>query len=158
MYRCVSIPLHMFIDHHTGKLKMKLSFNSQSELPLTMVFRDICGKCLHEDPSRFELVTFKCFNSDHHRGKQKMEVCWNPQSSKLEPTLYPQHLRDDSERQSWIRPMPTITITGRFVLCDPRRGKCRGDKCTFAHSIEERDTWNAQLNREIRKLSDSIEV
>ena len=121
---------------------------------MAAVFRDICGKCLHEDPSRFELVTFKCFYSDRHRGEQKMEVRWNPQSRGLEPTLYPAQRsrdRDGCERQSPIRPMPTISITGRFVLCDPQRGKCRGDKCTFAHSIEERDAWNAQRGREIRK-------
>ena len=144
----------MFIDHHTGKLKMKLSWNSQSRLTMTMVSCDICSKCLHEDPSQFELVTFKCFNSDHHRGEQKMEVCWNPQSRELEPMLYPPQRsrdQDSSKQQSQIRPMPTISISGRFVLCDPRRGKCRGDKCTFAHSIEERDAWNAQRDREIRK-------
>ena len=136
----------MFTDHHAGKLKMEL----KSRATMTTVFHDICSKCLHEDPSRFELVTFKCFNSDRHRGKHKIEVCWNSQSRLLEPMLYPQCLRDDSE--SRIRPMPSISITGRFVLCDPQRGKCTGDKCTFAHSIEERDAWNSQRNREISKF------
>ena len=85
-----------------------------------------------------------------------MQVCWNPQSREFVPLLYPQHLRENSECQFRIRPMPTVSIAGMFVLCDPRRGKCRGDKCTFAHSIEERDAWNAQHDREIRKLSNLI--
>ena len=125
---------------------------------MTTVFRDICRKCLYEDPSQYELVTFKCFQSDRHRGEQKMAVCWNPQSRELEPMLY--HPRDDSaERESRIRPMPTDPVTRRFVLCNTRRtGKCRGDKCTYAHSIEERDAWNARLfymihwQRETRRL------
>ena len=146
----------MFIDHRTGKLKMELSSNSQSKAAMRTVFHGICCECLHEDPSRFELVTFKCFNYDHHRGKQKIQVCWNPQSREFVPMLYPHHLRENSERQFRIRPMPTVSITGMFVLCDPRRGKCRGDNCTFAHSIEERDAWNAQHDREIRKLSNLI--
>lgn len=96
------------------------------------------------------------FLFDCHRGEQKMAGHWT--QPQLRPMLYPQRSRDDSERQSRIRPMPTVSITGMFVLCDPRRGKCRGDNCTFAHSIEERDAWNAQRrDREIRKpVSDSI--
>ena len=111
---------------------------------MTTVFRDICSKCLYEDPSRYELVTFKCFDSDRHRGEQKMEVCWNCQSKELEPMLYPS--QDDSSWQhSRIRPMPTVPVTRKFVLCNTRRRKCRGDKCTYAHSIEEMDDWNARL-------------
>ena len=111
---------------------------------------------IRENLSRFEVVTFKCFYSDCHRGEQKMAGHWT--QPQLRPMLYPQRSRDDSERQSRIRPMPTVSITGMFVLCDPRRGKCRGDNCTFAHSIEERDAWNAQRrDREIGKpVSDSI--
>ena len=116
---------------------------------------------IHENLSRFEPFTFKCFYSDRHRGEQKMAGHWTqPQfmSRQFEPMLYPQRSRDGSGRQLRIRPMPTVSITGRFVLCDPRRGKCRGDNCTFAHSIEERDAWNAQQrDREIRKpMSDPI--
>lgn len=111
---------------------------------------------IRENLSRFEVVTFKCFYSDCHRGEQKMAGHWT--QPQLRPMLYPQRSRDDSERQSRIRPMPTVSITGMFVLCDPRRGKCRGDNCTFAHSIEERDAWNARLfymihwQRETRRL------
>lgn len=124
---------------------------------MTTVFRDICSKCLYEDPSRYDLVTFKCFDSDRHRGEQKMDVCWNFQSRELEPMLYPSQ-DDSAERQSRIRPMPTVLVTRKFALCNPLRRKCRGEKCTYAHSIEERDAWNARLfymahwQRETRRL------
>lgn len=50
---------------------------------------------------------------------------------------------------SSIRPMPrNISLNGRkFILC--RRGpRCVGEKCTFAHSKEERNAWNRQLIQE----------
>jgi hypothetical protein len=47
-----------------------------------------------------------------------------------------------------IRPMPNVYFLGRFRLCDGKR--CRGQKCTFAHSAEEQDAWNTQKGLGVR--------
>ena len=31
---------------------------------------------------------------------------------------------------------------GKFVLCNGKR--CKGERCTYPHSVEERDAWNAE--------------
>ena len=47
-----------------------------------------------------------------------------------------------------IRPLPHLRLppNKRFILCKNAGGSCsRGDNCTFAHSKEEQEEWNAQL-------------
>ena len=41
-----------------------------------------------------------------------------------------------------IGPTPKVKFRGEFVLCDGRR--CKGKRCSFPHSVEERDAWNAE--------------
>ena len=41
-------------------------------------------------------------------------------------------------------PDPWKMLGKHFILCD-RGPRCRGDACTFAHSTDELDTWNTQL-------------
>ena len=44
-----------------------------------------------------------------------------------------------------VRSMPDPwEMRGTFIMCD-RGSRCRGDACTFAHSADELDTWNTQL-------------
>ena len=44
-----------------------------------------------------------------------------------------------------IRPKPNVVLKSgaKFVLCNG--SFCRGEKCTFAHSPEEMQLWNAEL-------------
>ncbi len=48
-----------------------------------------------------------------------------------------------------VRPLPSVRLPPgrRFAMCDGR-ASCRGERCTFAHSIAEREAWNAQLTLE----------
>lgn len=41
-----------------------------------------------------------------------------------------------------IRPMPRVQFRGKFMLCDKVR--CRGPNCTYPHSVQELDAWNAE--------------
>ncbi len=35
-----------------------------------------------------------------------------------------------------------------FVMCDPYKGTCKEEQCTFAHGEAERKAWNAILRRQ----------
>ena len=46
-----------------------------------------------------------------------------------------------------VRSMPdpwAMQLGKHFIMCD-RGPRCRGDACTFAHSTDELNTWNTQL-------------
>ena len=45
-----------------------------------------------------------------------------------------------------VRPRPAVTLDKgkRFLKCNGGH-RCRGEKCTYAHSELEQKTWNAQL-------------
>ena len=38
--------------------------------------------------------------------------------------------------------MPRVWFRGEFVLCD--RVRCRGENCTYPHSVQELKAWNAE--------------
>ena len=48
-----------------------------------------------------------------------------------------------------IRPPPKCLaekVTRGVAMCDPRRGLCRRDRCTFAHGKAEQKQWNSFLS------------
>ena len=97
----------------------------------------VCEKCLKDDPTRIDLIMHKCFQGSLHSNELKVNVEWVPSSNRLE------RVRSDGSPRASIRPIPRAFFRGEFVLCD--RGKrCKGKRCTFPHSVAERDAWNAE--------------
>ena len=50
-------------------------------------------------------------------------------------------------REYQIRPVPERQIKGRFIICS-FDGRCRGERCSYAHSDAEQKEWNAKLSGE----------
>ena len=99
----------------------------------------VCAKCLKDDPSRINLITHKCFQVSLHSNEPRVGVEWAASSKCLK------QVRSDgsSTPKASIRPIPRAFFRGEFVLCDRGR-RCKGERCTFPHSVEERDVWNAE--------------
>lgn len=107
-----------------------------------MKIKWVCRKCLENDPSNKSLLTVYCLDKDDHgysKGRGKIRVWWRAGERN--------HLEIYDERMPGgipeIRPMPSARFHGKFYLCN-RGSRCLGKKCNFAHSIEERDVWNAK--------------
>ena len=69
----------------------------------------------------------RCLCPQEHKTAVELSVLWSQQKCK------------------WVhvRPVPKVTIPGRFILCNEWR--CRGQNCTYAHNEEERKYWNSVL-------------
>ena len=94
----------------------------------------VCKKCLKNDPSRVDLISRKCFQESLHSNEPWVQVKVAERDGvtmAITPTLGVS-----------IRPMPKVKFCGKFVQCDGKR--CKGKKCTFPHSVEERDAWNTE--------------
>lgn len=123
----------------------------------TLTVGYVCRSCVRDDPSLKQLLHHKCFEPRRHGNTPRVAVQWNPQAGILEPA--PTHsvspsgvsqgqVLEPGGRRPAIRPLPANASlpAGRgFRLCNTKYGRCRGERCTFAHSIEEREAWNAQL-------------
>ena len=106
----------------------------------------VCSKCLDDHPGRVDLITHKCFaERGEHSGIPRVQVQWTERrrlkriNSASTPIASIQ-----SSLTAGIRPMPRVDIPGKFMLCD--RQRCKGETCTFAHSIDEQNAWNRQKN------------
>ena len=100
----------------------------------------VCKKCFKDNPSRIDLITHKCFQESLHLNESRVKVEWVSSSNYLKQLKSGGAL---SSLRASIRPMPRAFFRGKFVLCN--RGKrCKGKRCTFPHSVEERDAWNAE--------------
>ena len=98
---------------------------------------EVCTKCLEADPRNKSLLRMICMNKVKHNHGQKTMVWWREEKSHLE--VYDESMPGKIPP---IRPMPFAKFEGKFWLCD--RSRCWRDKCRFAHSIEEREVWNAR--------------
>lgn len=69
----------------------------------------------------------------YHKKKKIFNVEWNEEEERYETT--------------YCRPFPIDLPpdVSAIAMCDPYRGTCRRDKCTFAHGREELDAWNLIL-------------
>ena len=121
----------MHVGHH-----VTLVHWADSRIPTIMAAVFVCKKCLEKDPSRIELLTRKCFEESLHAGNEpNVKVVWTARNRRLE--------RWTSDGTQPIRPMPRVWwFRGKFVLCKGKR--CKGERCTYPHSAEERDVWNAE--------------
>ena len=66
--------------------------------------------------------------------EHEIGVKWNDEEARLETTT--------------SRPFPAKMPQGvkhGVAMCDPYKGTCRREKCTFAHGKVEQKTWNLAL-------------
>lgn len=102
----------------------------------------VCRKCLEDHPGRIDLLTHKCFAERAHSAIPRVQAQWTERRQLERVTSAGTPI--SSIQSASVRPMPRVDIPGRFTLCDGKR--CKGESCTYAHSIEERDAWNRQKN------------
>ena len=103
-------------------------------------WKRVCIRCLQDNPRDESLLRKTCLDVDGHEHLPKIQVWWWAEKNHLE--LYDYRAPG---RIPKIRPMPYSKFDGKFSLCDPSR--CRRDRCNYAHSIEEREIWNARKFR-----------
>ena len=84
----------------------------------------VCPKCLERDPTNYSVFTHECVDPSRHDQSLRVQVYW----------------QDGLHR---IRPVPNKEITGRFILCYLGPW-CKGDRCTYAHSVAEQNAWNRE--------------
>lgn len=111
--------------------------NLEAIYKMAAVPTSVCSLCLATNPRDVRLMSEKCFNQEAHRYTKKLvSVQWSNQRQILE------HVEDTP----LIRPLPRVRLRAncKFILCE-RGPRCRGDSCTYAHSREELDDWNAQV-------------
>ena len=84
----------------------------------------VCGKCFLESPGDSRLPAEP--NCRRHPNAARIDVLWD-------------NVNLHFYRQT--RPVPDKWIRGRFVLCT-FESQCKGERCTFAHSVAEQKQWN----------------
>ena len=98
----------------------------------------VCKKCLQDNPRQKALLDVHCMNESAHEHFPEIRVWWRAEKNHLE-------IYDESApgKVPKIRPAPVSSHGNmRFILCD--RSRCWGDRCRYAHSIEEREVWNSR--------------
>ena len=103
-------------------------------------WKRVCVRCLQDNPRNEQLLERSCLDITGHGRFPEVQVWWWAEMNHLE--LYDYR---SPGRIPKIRPIPYANFDGKFSLCDPSR--CFGKRCKFAHSIEERETWNAEKSR-----------
>lgn len=99
----------------------------------------VCQRCLQSDPHDISLISYKCKNeAAHGHSVAKVSVQFNSLTKELVEV-------SDRRTNPHIRPKPPISLPSgkRYILCNGVQ--CRGDSCTFPHSLEEKELWNNQL-------------
>ena len=99
----------------------------------------VCKKCLEDNPKNKSLLWTTCLDRGGHKRFPQARVWWWAERSHLE--LYDHRIPG---RIPEVRQIPFSNFDdGKPArLCDPSR--CWGYKCRFAHSVEEREIWNAR--------------
>lgn len=104
----------------------------------------VCKRCLEEDPTTAWLLKTLCNRSEiHSLNEPQVLVTWSGTKKRLVVV----------EGNPPIRPIPKRSISGhQFILCDGTR--CKGERCSYAHSFEELDAWNEERKKaESRKVA-----
>ena len=99
----------------------------------------VCVRCLEEKPRESNLTRIQCANKEEHQDIKHLRVWWWWRQGILE--LYP------PGRAPPIRPVPDrIRSLYKLVLCDgPGGRRCRGDACSYPHSVQEKELWSSYL-------------
>lgn len=92
----------------------------------------VCKSCFY----RYRGLDCDIASRCTHRA-EKIDVKWNETEEFYETT----HVR--------VPPRDLIhRVRGNVRLCDPQRGTCQGDNCTYAHGAAEQRKWNSILWKE----------
>ena len=94
----------------------------------------VCSNCLQRSSTSENLLANGCNFPEKHGGSRKMKAWWWEAKGHLE-IFYPEYPFSVPP----VRPVPHAG--SRYILCH-RNSQCKRGNCTYAHSIEERDTWN----------------
>ena len=72
---------------------------------------------------------------------------WSPEEGRLSRVIARSAGTGAGRATRSVRPLPNVSLPpGRkFVLCDS--GRCRGENCPFAHSLQEREAWNTTISK-----------
>lgn len=88
----------------------------------------VCSSCFYRN--RTKPIT--CY---HHNARNRVYLKWNVQESRHETT-------NKSIRSFPDKISPQVT---HFAMCDPCKGNCKDEWCTFAHGRAEQKAWNGIL-------------
>ena len=91
----------------------------------------ICKTCFYN--YRGKKVDITSFCNPTHKA-ERTPVHWNEDEEFYETTI--------------VRTAPSNLsqkVWGNVRMCDPNRGTCKRDQCTFAHGTNEQRRWNAVL-------------
>ena len=92
--------------------------------------RIICRECFYKHRRVFPIV--KC----PHHVTNGFYVQWNERYNRLETT----------ERSIREIPPHLPSHVTHVAMCDPEKGFCRGDECTYAHGRAEQKRWTEVLS------------
>ena len=95
----------------------------------------VCKRCFENDPTCIALLKMVC-SRNHSLNEPQVRVFWSGTERRLVAV----------DGNPPIRPVPKRSISGhQFILCDGLR--CKGERCSFAHSWEEQAAWNDERKR-----------
>lgn len=115
-----------------GEYSFYLSFRHIVTLLLMseVAMFEICRDCFYNHRTNPNI-----FCTHNVNGRNKIQVQWNDRNGRLETTgRFIRHLPEN---------MPPHV--SHIAMCDPDRGTCKQDRCTFAHGRAEQKAWNLIL-------------
>ena len=118
--------------------QFQIHFSSSGVGEINPKWKKVCIRCLQDNPRDESLLKRPCLDVAGHGHLHRVQVWWWAEKNHLE--LYDYRALGKIPR---IRPTPPSNFDGEFKLCDPSK-RCWGARCKFAHSIEEREIWNAK--------------
>ena len=105
-----------------------------TDTQLTVSDESVCKNCFYKNRT---VPNISCT----HNTRERVYTKWNGEDGRHETT------------EKSVRPIPEgfPSYLDHVAMCDPYRGPCRGDLCTFAHGQAERKTWNSILREQTGK-------
>lgn len=84
------------------------------------------------------LVCRECFLANPHGDHRGIDCRKHPQAERCNVVW---SATNNCFTVQLIRPVPDKYISGRFIMCNFDQ-RCKGDRCTYAHSDAELKEWN----------------
>ena len=105
-----------------------------TDTQLAMSDESVCRNCFYDNHT---VPKFSCT----HNTRERVYTKWNDEEGRHETT------------EKSVRPIPKEfpPYLDHVAMCDPYRGTCGGDQCTFAHGRAEQRAWNSILREQTGK-------